>query len=305
MKPISEQEFLADHVLFLQLTVRTWSGAYRLLDTKTMAGATEIERSVLTDPRAKFFPDELRQKIRAADDAVRVVADRWSLPFALRGLHVIPRMSAQQVMAEIDEKAVDLMKVADEVAAAWPGIRDKMQATLPVNTWKDIEEKLPKDSKQIVAKFGVIKRIIPVSGMAANPNDVNAYATEIQEMTRAFVKETAHTLADGLQAQLDAIVTKLTDRLAKQGIVSEANFRELGDVLKKLEAFESLTGPAVVAEVQKAKQQLAGLTPAQLTQNNRYDNRQLALGLETVLKSVQATLTESLPFSSAPKRTIL
>ena len=179
---MTENEMLANNVLFAAVTVHVWRGQYEIDGATVRVGDAAVEKTLVAEPRWKLLPGEFSIRFGRIESAIRQTVQKKALPFPLPGVYVLPRLSAGDVFAAVDAKAVELGKAADELVDKWPAIVAKLEAEVPADQWRDVKAKLP-TAAGLRKKFGVTKRVVPVGGLAASTDDASAYAKEIGTST--------------------------------------------------------------------------------------------------------------------------
>jgi len=291
-------ETMADHVLFVSVTVSSWRGQFEVTGGEVRVDDRAVARDMVADPRWKLLPTPWRLRFGKIENAARREVDRKALPFPLTGLSVIPRTAAGDVFAAIDVQAAALAAAADEFVEQWPTILTDLEGKVPADLWPGVRAKLP-TAVDLRKKFGIKTRVVPVGGLGATLDDADAgaYAREIQAKTTQFIDETAAVMAAGLRDELHAAAAAVTDRMTDKGVLKAATLANLGEAFDKLAAFKFLTGADVQGRLRDAHRRLKEMDPSTLNDSTRKGDGLLAAELATLIRGVTDGLAADRKFA--------
>jgi hypothetical protein len=166
---------ITKHVFLVMLSISYPKLSYQIADAVVeIKGAddekTEIEAEFRTNPQWNLLPSAWRKKFSNVEGRARAVLANASIPFATRGITVLPVTKAGEVFSQLRELRDELQQYRDEFSDDYEQVLAALKVNLGDELYAKAARKLPTKAA-IRNKFGMLWAIMPAGGSGSNISD--------------------------------------------------------------------------------------------------------------------------------------
>ncbi len=270
----SRQEALEHRVLLLCPTLSWWKGQYQLprKTTETMSEGKTVDKEDITTPRAKLMTDKYpvdrsgqpwQKRFQKIDSRLGALKDRFSVPFPISGVRIVPKARGQELMDEMYGLTIGRLRkrirnchdrgLSDAAYAAQRQLENALQregenarSNTPV-----FDSSKPTDSQSIAYDLHV----------AATEfcNDWARIRAEIADKNDVFEQVSAKVPTNGglirEKFALDVVPVELAGGLTRSNALTQDDLEEHNDIVR--EACHRRVEEAIETMIQGPREQLA------------------------------------------------
>jgi hypothetical protein len=244
---------VADKVLLMAPSIGSWKGRYQLpkeLVTVELAGNT-VDTKKITTPCTKLMSDTCpvdgtgaawKKRFDRLESRLSAVLDRYSVPFPIIGVRLVPERVGIAFLSAIDDIRRDQTATVAAFIRDFEDVIRQIRESADPAIWKHIVKKVPKDQIEMRAKFYLDVIPIQLAHAAGEPSAVSLQDLEAnQELVRTSV---ARAVGDAVRAlvedPLDQLVGKLSslrELIDRDGRVTTRSFGPVREALAKVRDF--------------------------------------------------------------------
>lgn len=289
----TRRQALDAHVLLVAPSFGYWRGYYQLprsITTVQLSGR-ELDSGSVTTPRVRLLTDTFprdcsgvawKKRFQALETQKNAIVERWSVPFPISGVRIVPRRAAVDFLQELHKLELALVDVVNEFVLQYDDVIAQMRANVEAELFNHAYSRasFPHSQNQMRAKFYI--DVVPVE--IATPDDrdatstvvglpeLEAYQALVQEATQRKVEEAVESMIAAPRRQLATAIEGLKDVIGRNGRVSSKSFRPVYEAMRKIRAFEFVCNDELLAEMQTLEQRMEGTEPRMLDQASAAHN---------------------------------
>lgn len=282
----SRRRALEEQVLLIAPSFGWWRAYYQLpaQKTETTLDGKPVDKRTVTTPRIRLLTDTCphdslgvawKKRFQTLDSRKSAIVERWSVPFPIQGIRIVPKKVARDFLREIEDLRADLQTTVDEF------IRDYDDVLVQIRT--NVGEELfniarartsfPATRERMRAKFYI--DVVPVE--IARPGDEGEVSPRmvgmdqleehyelVREATRRKVEEAVESMVAAPRKQLADALAALKDVISRNGKVSTKSFNPVYDAIRKIRAFEFACNEDLLAEIQTLESRMNITVPRTL-----------------------------------------
>lgn len=221
-----------------------------------------------------YTVDSLRRRAARASDHGDVDTRDISLQILNEFLAAHPQATPDTPVADPeltgDEQSVafQLSRAADEFCHDLPGVYRQIQDRLDATVWGSIEDKLPRNSIAMRAKFGLDVTPVELAGGSTNAvtaEDLSEHAQLVREACRRKVDAAVEEIVQGPRQELAAAVANLQKLIADDGRVTARSFSPVRAAIEKIRMFDFVADASLLTQITAIETRLDRTAPTSLT----------------------------------------
>lgn len=306
-------EALEQQVVLVAPSLGIWQGRYQISDAKvSVQGGHEVDSKAVTKPQLKILElSELGKEhakiFRAIHTAKSQCVDKYSVPFPIDGVRIIPRTAISAFFnemvgksengipqydhdREVQSVAYRLQVAADDFAADYPRIIEQARAAADSAIWSRVAGRIPRQMA-IRSKFYLTIAAVRLAGGSdsrLSADEMLGMSDFLRSSLAAQVREAVESMVQGPRDQLAEAVTNLQELINKGGRVTSKSFNPIRAAIEKIQQFAFLATPQLMETIQSLEQRMGIVTPSELDQATAVSS-----GLSDLLSSVQRAVTDA------------
>jgi len=283
----TRRQALDAHVLLVAPSFGYWRGYYQLpksITTVQLSGR-ELDNGAVTTPRVRLLTDAFpldsagvawKKRFQALETQKNATVERWSVPFPISGVRIVPRRAATDFLQELHQLELTLADTVNEFVLQYDDVVAQMRANVETELFRHAYSRasFPHNQNQMRSKFYI--DVVPVEIATPNNQDataevvglpeLQAYQALVQEATQRKVEEAIESMIAAPRRQLATAIESLKDVIGRNGRVSSKSFRPVYEAMRKIRAFEFVCNEELLAEMQALEHRMDGTEPRMLDQ---------------------------------------
>jgi len=299
---VRRREALEERVILLAPSFGWYRGQYQLPRTKTdiKIDGDSVDFESVTTPCSKLMTDKYpvdrsgtawKQRLQKIESRQKALIEKYSVPFPIRGVRIVPKTSARDFFRELDDVIRDLQEAADEFVADLNSIIEQMRRNTKEQVFKAVEHKIPRNRDQMRAKFYI--DVVPVEiagkqGEVVTRDDLSAHYDLVREACQRKVEEAVEAMIEQPRQQLAEALEGLKDVIDRNGRVSTKSFRPVEEAIRKLRAFSFVANDELLAQLDALERRMNNTVPNTLDQQTAASN-----GFSSALNAVLAEVADA------------
>lgn len=302
--PLAENRLRAmeEQVILLAPSFGCYRGQYQLPKSKTTVelDGHEVEGGSVTTPRSKLmtntYPKDRagtvwKVRLQRISNRQRALIEKYSVPFPIRGVRIVPKTAAHEFFRELDDIKRDLQEAADEFVADLDSIVDQIRENTDAEVFKAIQNKIPTDRQQMRAKFYVDVVPVEIAGGMGDPTvltdrDLQQHYDLVREACQRKVNEAIETMIAQPRQQLAEALANLKEVINRNGRVTSKSFRPIHDAISKIRAFSFVANDDLLNEMNNLEHRMRGTVPTTLNEITAANNG-FAAAIDALLDEVE------------------
>ena len=303
---------LADRVLLLAPSIGSWKGRYQLPKTlvKIELQGTEVDKKKVTTPCTKLMADEYptdaegtawKKRFDRLDSRLGAVMERYSVPFPINGVRMVPEAVGDQFLQEVDDVKQDQTATVNEFVAAFNDVMGQIRRNTDPLVWDHVYKKMPHDREQMRQKFYL--DVIPIQlagGMSQGENGIRAVSLADMQRHQALVSESVEravmeAVTNLVQDPLDQLAEKLAslkELIERDGRVTERSYKPVREAFAKVRDFMLVPNEDLLAAMKQLEDRMRITQPTSLDRVTAARNGFTAL-LDGVLNEATDTVRQN------------
>jgi hypothetical protein len=277
---------LEEHVLLIAPSFGWWRGYYQLpkQKTETTVDGKAVDKETVTTPRVRLlteaYPKDTegvpwKKRFQALDSRKSAIVERWSVPFPIQGVRIVPKKVAMAFLQEIDDLKGDLHTAVNEFIAQYDSVMDQIRINVDADLIDIARSRasFPKTREQMRSKFYIDVVPVEIAG-SSNDGDVTPQVVGMEELethhqlvrdaTQRKVEEAIESMVEAPRRQLTDALAGLKDVINRNGKVSTKSFKPVYDAIKKIRAFEFACNNDLLDEIKKLEGRMSITVPRTL-----------------------------------------
>lgn len=259
------REAMEERVILLAPSFGWYRGQYQLPRSKTtveLDGHTIDEGSVTT-PCSKLMTDKFpvdregnswKKRLQKIEGRQKALIDKYSVPFPIRGVRIVPKTAAADFFRELDDIKRDLQEAADEFAADLTDIIQQMRDNTDPEVFRVIEHKIPKIRALMRSKFYMDVVPVEIAGGRGGTNvltdsDLRQHHDLVREACQRKVEEALEVMIEQPREQLAEALAGLKEVINRNGRVSTKSFRPVYEAIRKIRSFSFVANDDLLREI--------------------------------------------------------
>lgn len=274
----ARRQALEERVLLLAPSFGYWAGRYMLPKGKTdikVSGAS-IDNDDVTTPQSKLMTDTVpvdsegrawKKRFRELATRQQRLIDRYSVPFPIRGVRIVPRTVGLQFGRELREIRDELEQATNEFVNDLAGILRQIQSHTRPEVWNAVVHKIPRDPDKMREKFYVDSVQIELAGGRSRETGVEELEDEVnmaREATRRKIDEAIESMIAGPRQELAEALAGLQDVISRDGRVSTKSFNPVHDAIRKIRAFDFAADANLMSQIEALETRMGNIVPSTL-----------------------------------------
>lgn len=311
---------LEQHVVLVSPTLGRWEGRYtvppELVKVETAVEGIEKPDS-LTSPRTRLLNrtwpvDEEGVPWKSRFDTVvtrkNSVINKYSLPFPIRGVRVIPKVRAADFYAatigEGSEGDASIQQAwsaaANDFCRQLEDVYQQIESHLPESIWKAIQPKLPRTEEDMRRKFYFA--IFPVEFPTAETavriggEELRQYQDIVARTCEQTVEQALEQILERPRQELAEVLMRLKELVDRGGRVTAKSFRPVQAAIDKIRAF-AFIGDERLLETLSQLEGMLGNTDTKSLKNDA-----VARGFSAAIKAIADDITDAEQVAEAAAR---
>ena len=282
------RQALEERVILLAPSFGWYRGQYQLPRAKTdiKVDGDDVSFENITTPCSKLMTDKYpvdadgtpwKQRLQKIESRQKALIEKYSVPFPIRGVRIVPKTSARDFFRELDDVIRDLQDAADKFVRDLPDIIEQMRRNTQETVFKAVERKIPRQRDQMRAKFYM--DVVPVeiagrSGDAAvvTRDDLANHHTMVRDACQRKVEEAIEAMIEQPRQQLAEALEGLKNVIDRNGRVSTKSFRPVEEAIRKLRAFSFVANEELLAQLDALERRMSNTVPSTLDQQTAASN---------------------------------
>lgn len=288
---------LLQRVKLVAITLGWWHGSYQLKDAQVTVKGHTLDEKKTTKPQLKIMEqtpalEAYKKKFQVLDTAVKTIREFYGEDFpAVNGVRQVPVNAVAPMLYEIVGKvdaagrpiydsdrfvprtskseqsvAYRLKLLADEFALAWPQLREEMIATLDPSVWKNVEGRIPANSRireKFYVEVAMVELATGTEGEEAlaehlSTGNANDDATRyVQASMQRQVDSAIEQLVSGPRAALADALKSLNELITRDGNVTDRSFNAVRNAIARLRMFDFAANRNIMDSVSQLERRLA------------------------------------------------
>lgn len=301
-----QRRAIADRVLLLAPSIGSWKGHYQLPKSlvKIELQGVEVNKKKVTVPCTKLIADDYpldadgtawKKRFDRLNSRLGGVLDRYSVPFPITGVRMVPEAVGDTFLTEVDDIKRDQLATVDEFIEAFDNVMAEIRRNTDPLVWDHVQRKVPHDRQQMRAKFYL--DVIPIQlagGMGDNElravslADMERHQVLVGESVQRAVSEAVATLVEEPLNQLADKLAALKELIERDGRVTERSYKPVREALAKVRDFMLVPNGELLAAMQQLEDRMRITTPNSLDRVTAAHN-----GFTALLNSVYSEATDS------------
>lgn len=278
--------------LLVSMTFSRWRGAYQIEKAEVTTEGKTVPQEISTPGRWKLVPESFNKKLQALESEARALLSKYSVPFSMPGVYIIPLDSADALFQRLQVVRTKLEEEADNLCSPENYALLLSQLHSAVNGDEELYQvacKFVPSREDMRKKFGMCWPIVPIGApneeFADSPSE---FIKEARAETAKMVKDAIDTLlneprkefADALD-NLNNILLKNLGNEAKNGGVRQASIDSVRNALAKLRSFEFVADNELLKQMSSLDDVLKDTTPKKLN-SSMVTAKALSVTLNTI-----------------------
>lgn len=298
---------LVERVVLVSPTMGWWKGQYQIAtsknELKVSVDGRDIDRTHLTTPQTKLLEccDELkewRKLFQKIDSSRAALVERYSVPFPIHGVRVIPRSALREFMDKLlgpsdegnnplphldehgvpkDDKdqsiAYRLKRHADRFAENFDHVKSLMREHTDRLVWNRVATRIP-TKQSIRSKF-----YIDVTPVYLHGNELETGVEEIQEYSDRIYASVERQVESAIESMVAEPRKKLAESLqnfhelvSRSGKVTQKSFKPIRAAFDKLQLFNFMADSDLMQNIQHFMGRLDNLDPKDINETTAANN---------------------------------
>lgn len=315
-------EALEQQVVLVAPSLGIWQGRYQIADAKvSVQGGHEVDAKAVTRPQLKILElsargRAYRAQFQAISTAKSRCVEKYSVPFPIDGVRIIPRAKISEFFNElvgptigglpvedperdVQSVAYRLAKVADDFAADYPQIIEEARLNTDNVIWQRVAGRLPRQNA-VRRKFYLTTSAIRLAS-GENARLTNDEMLEMSDFMRsslqAQVEAAVEAMVSGPREQLAEAIADLQKLIADGGRVTSKSFNPIKTAVEKIRTFAFLAPAELLGQIAALESRMGGVTPSELDQNTAVSS-----GLSDLMQDVQRAVSDARDRSDIVRR---
>lgn len=301
---VRRRQALEARVILLAPSFGWYRGQYQLPRGKTdiKIDGDDVSFDNITTPCSKLMTDKYpvdangapwKKRLQQIESRQKALIEKYSVPFPIRGVRIVPKASAQEFFRELDDVIRDLRDAADEFVRDLPDIIEQMRRNTNETVYKAVERKIPRQRDQMRAKFYIDVVPVEIAGRESDAtvvtrNDLATHQAMVQDACQRKVEEAIEAMIEQPRQQLADALEGLKDVIDRNGRVSTKSFRPVEEAMRKLRSFSFVANDALLAQLDALERRMNNTVPNTLDQQTAASN-----GFSAALNSVLAEVADA------------
>lgn len=301
---VRRRQALEERVILLAPSFGWYRGQYQLPRGKTdiKIDGDEVSFENVTTPCSKLMTDKYpvdengtpwKQRLQKIESRQKALIEKYSVPFPIRGVRIVPKASARDFFHELDDVIQDLRDAADEFVRNLPEIIEQMRRNTKETVFKAVERKIPRQRDQMRAKFYIDVVPVEIAGKQGDAtvvtrDDLTAHFDMVRDACQRKVEEAVEAMIEQPRQQLAEALEGLKDVIDRNGRVSTKSFRPVEEAIRKLRAFSFVANDELLAQLDALERRMNNTVPNTLDQQTAASN-----GFSSALNAVLAEVADA------------
>ena len=305
---VKRHQALEEQVLLIAPSFGWWRGYYQLPRTKTqtMLDGDVMDQRTVTTPRVRLLTDEYpvdrdgmpwKKRFQTLETRKTAVAERWSVPFPISGVRIVPKKVAVEFLREIRDIETDLHAAVDEFVQDYDGIMEQIRNNVDQRLVEAAAARasFPKSAAQMRTKFYIDIVPVEIVGIGDDANvasrtltleELEDHQQFVREATQRKIEEAISSVIEAPRRQLAGAVAGLHDVIQRNGKVSAKSFRPVYEAMRKIRMFEFACNQQLLAEIDRLEQRMNITVPNTLDATTAATSG-FSAALETLMREVE------------------
>lgn len=277
---------LEHQVLLIAPSFGWWRGYYQLpkQKTETLLDGKTVNQETVTTPRVRLLTDAYprdreriawKKRFQTLNTRESAIIERWSVPFPIRGVRIVPKKVAVDFLREIHDLEGDLHTAVNEFLDQYDDVMEQIRANIEPELMDIARSRssFPKTRDIMRAKFYVdvvlVEIASPGGGGEARPTVVGIEELEehqqlVRNATQRKVEEAIESMVEAPRQQLAEALAGLKDVINHNGKVSTKSFKPVYDAIRKIRAFEFACNDELLEEIKTLEHRMRITVPKTL-----------------------------------------
>ena len=284
-KATGRHRALEQQVLLIAPSFGWWRGYYQLprQKTETLLDGRAVDKETITTPRVKLLTDAYpcdreriawKKRFQTLNTRESAIIERWSVPFPIRGVRIVPKKVAVDFLREIHDLEGDLRTAVNEFLDQYDNVMEQIRANVEPELIDVARSRssFPKTRDMMRAKFYVDVVLVEIASPGegeARPAMVGMEELEehqqlVREATHRKVEEAIESMVEVPRQQLGEALAGLKDVINRDGKVSTKSFKPVYDAIRKIRAFEFACNDELLEEIRTLEHRMRITVPKTL-----------------------------------------
>jgi hypothetical protein len=276
------------HCLLVTLHVKAWVGQPTIDEANVTVDGEELDDDKATSPHWRLMPNNWKTKFKTLESRARTLIREHSVPFRLRGVHVVPITMAENLFAQLrvlkEQYEITTKMFIDSYGEWTKQLKDKLGELAIKHV--PLKHKLYK-------KFAMEWAIVPMGqpGDTIDDFEMSDLVREARDTMGKLIMESVETMITQPKQELAEAVQNLVDMIEnnEKVAVRSASLDKLQKTFNKYRSFASFidSDGRIVEMLNKVDKTMDGVSPKMI--NRDEDIRD---GLLTALKALNKEVAE-------------
>lgn len=283
------------HCFLLSLTFHRWGAQPQVRGADVEVGGVILAPGrQVTAPRWRLMPLTLKAEIDRLESKTRSTLDHISVPFFIKGVHVVPLNRAQKLFETLHRIREELDATVERlVRRGYDGLLGEIKDELGNKAFAVAQSFIP-DCDEMVGRFGLIWAMIPLeTGKhlgALGPAEAVEYVEEARAQLRQMLQESVEAMIRQPRKELAAAVVNLADLIDREG-VRRGTLDRVQRAFEKLRGFQFLADAQLLDEMREVEQHLGDRGPRDLNRAKK-EGMVVTTGLTAALRKLGDTASD-------------
>jgi len=320
----SEQlyERFNEHVTLMAPELHYWKGQYHLNrseDVTVAVAGHAIEKRHTTTPQVKLlecsdFLVDWKKRFQKIDSSKSRVVEKYSTPFPITGVRVIPFTALENLWDELigptvgtvllakedargelplEEQSVAyrLKVTADEFCDEYDRVIAEIRENIEPTIWEHVRKKIP-NAHVLRGKFSLDVTPVRIAGVDADQQigleAIREHESVVQQAVARKVEEAVEGMLVGPRQQLATALENLRDVIARNGKVTERSFRPVREAINKVRLFRFMANEDLLEQINTMEQRLNTTTATSLDDTTAATN-----GMYDAIEALQGEVRDA------------